>query len=74
LYWIQRIVRASRDMDIPVFVKQLGAKPFSVSGRNRNAEHLKLKDLKGSNISEFPKVLQERNYPINTTDSGAYGY
>ena len=48
--WIRSVVRQCQDASVAVFVKQLGS-------------HLKLKDKKGGDLSEFPLDLQIREFP-----------
>jgi len=64
LSWIQDIVRDCRNMDIPVFVKQLGTKPY-INATSGDHEYLTLQDRKGGDISEFPSYLRARDFPAN---------
>jgi protein gp37 len=50
--WIQSVVNQCQKLNVPVFVKQLGAR-----------SSITLQDSKGGDISEFPKSLQVRNFP-----------
>lgn len=54
LEWIEHIVNKCIELDIPVFVKQLGT---------HLAKELNLSDRHGRNIEEFPKQLQIRQFP-----------
>lgn len=54
---IESIVRHCRAAGVPVFVKQLGAKPVL------NGQRLSLKDGKGGDMSEWPRSLQVRQMP-----------
>ncbi len=100
LSWVRSIVSQCRAADIPVFVKQLGARPFErkpaegpqgVRAALANIEKphpqrtwfgdgwtliskgemsewvksYKLNDKKGGDISEFPKDLQVREFPVS---------
>ncbi len=76
--WIKDIVDQCKEADTSVFVKQLGARPYSLGnddlwwnggiGRYYDDEndprtYFKLKDKKGGDISEWPKELQVREFP-----------
>lgn len=63
--WIRSIVRQCKATDVPVFVKQLGAKPFTSKGNGTPEtpycrEYLKLKSKKGGDIAEFSEDLRIR--------------
>lgn len=76
--WIRHLITQFRAAGVPVFVKQLGAKPylhkqdsvhiekpgmkFSMQSLEINST-FKLKDPKGGDPSEWPKDLQVRDYP-----------
>ena len=45
-----------------VFVKQLGSRPIS-HNCDGVISPMKLKDRKGGDISEFPEILQVREFP-----------
>lgn len=53
--WIENIINACKESDVPVFVKQLGT---------HLAKELKLKDRHGGNIEEWPEHLRIREFPI----------
>lgn len=55
---VRDIVKQCQAAGVPVFVKQLGAKPT-----NREGVAHPLKDRKGGDITEFPVDLQVREYP-----------
>ena len=62
--WLISIVEQCRRADVPVFVKQLGRKPYGgceeyAAGINS----IKLRDKKGGDIEEFPDQLQIREFP-----------
>lgn len=67
--WIRDIVGQCRAAEVPVFVKQLGAKPFDgAEGFRCDAEPhewawLKLRDRKGGDMSEWPDDLRVREFP-----------
>jgi len=73
--WIRSIVRQCKDAGVPVFVKQLGAKPFvDGSGGERfgwpcgfevrgGQTWLRLRDTKGGDPSEWPEDLRVREVP-----------
>lgn len=52
--WIEKIVSDCKQLDVPVFVKQLGT---------YLAKQLKLSDRHGGNIEEWPNDLQIREFP-----------
>lgn len=54
LEWIEDIVMACADFNVPVFVKQMGT---------HLAKELKMKDRSGGNFDEFPAGLQIREFP-----------
>jgi len=76
--WIRAIVRQCRAASVPVFVKQLGAKPMD-SGRKSGLQpgvmldeynvRFQLKDRKGGDIAEFPTSLQLREFPRSAVTS-----
>jgi hypothetical protein len=47
---------------VPVFVKQLGARPFGLSHRPDHGS-LVLRDRKGGDPSEWPENLRIRQFP-----------
>jgi protein gp37 len=70
--WIRSIVAQCRAADVPVFVKQLGAKPILpmdgeswFDGRNFHdgAVMLRPRDKKGGDMAEWPTDLRIREYP-----------
>ncbi len=60
LDWIEEIVACCRRHKVPVFVKQLGARPQASSD---GLHQLKLKDRKGGDMEEFPVNLRIREFP-----------
>lgn len=54
LEWIENLIDQCREYNIPVFVKQLGT---------HLSKELGMSDRHGSNIDEFPKHLQIREFP-----------
>ncbi len=57
--WIRNVVDQARAQGVPVFVKQLGAKPTQESG----LVPLRLKHRKGNDPSEWPEDLNVREFP-----------
>jgi protein gp37 len=55
--WIESIVEQCRAANVPVFVKQLGAKPV------QNGQPLKLDNRKGGEMDEWPGRLRIRQFP-----------
>lgn len=55
--WVRSIVRQCKAAGVPVFVKQLGAKPSDGN------EGIKLRSRKGSDPSEWPEDLRVREWP-----------
>lgn len=68
--WIRSIANQCQTAKVPVFVKQLGTNPIDstpyIEGVANNHFHVKLKDRKGGDISEFPDDLQIRQFPKNS--------
>jgi protein gp37 len=62
LRWFRSIVAQCREQKVPVFVKQLGAKP--THDMLIPAERLKLKSAKGKNMAEWPEDLRIREMPV----------
>lgn len=75
LGWIRSIVEQCRDAEVPVFVKQLGARPEGHWSDDRRESrehspmfdprdgHWRLRDPKGGDIAEFPRDLRVRDFP-----------
>lgn len=73
LRWARSVVEDCQAYSVPVFVKQLGAKPgtpscadFDCTHPDCGVEWLKLKDRKGGDPSEWPEDLRVREYPKET--------
>ncbi len=62
LSWARLIVESCRAFRVPVFVKQLGARPME------NNIPLRLKDRKGGDPAEWPEDLRVREFPEKITD------
>jgi protein gp37 len=70
--WIRDCVKQCKAAGVPVFVKQLGAKPYD--GHNRKCVsvkpfvmgdwQLRLKDPKGGDMAEWPEDLRVREFPV----------
>lgn len=59
LGWGKDIIRQCKAAGVPVFMKQVGARPV-----NREGERcFKIKDSKGGDMSEWPEELQVREFP-----------
>lgn len=64
--WIRNIMQQCKASKVPVFVKQLGARPYwngTTHTLTAHSQYLEFKDKKGGDISEWPKDLQVREYP-----------
>lgn len=57
--WVRNIVNQCKAAEVPVFVKQLGARP--ITGASSIALHLK--DNKGGNMEEWAEDLRVRQFP-----------
>lgn len=70
--WIRSIVQQCGSADVPVFVKQFGAKPYEVidiavtASKGRSA--LYIRDPKGGDIAEFPEDLRVREMPATAKE------
>jgi protein gp37 len=56
--WARSAVSQCKAVGVPVFVKQLGARPFS-----ERSGFLRFVDIKGSTIEEWPHDLRVREFP-----------
>lgn len=61
--WIRSIVKQCKAAGVPVFVKQLGAKPWDSRDPDIPNSPLYLKDRKGGDWNEWQKDLRVREYP-----------
>lgn len=66
--WYNNIVHDCKAEGVPVFVKQLGAKPYETTDDEDVSDwpvdhYLDLINKKGNNILEFPEYLKVREYP-----------
>jgi protein gp37 len=79
--WARDIVKQSRAAGVPVFVKQIGAKPYSSEGGWSSTgsitvpvgsewRFVKFKDKKGGDMSEWPPDIQIREFPDHTLPIG----
>jgi protein gp37 len=59
LSWAMNIVADCEEASVPVFVKQLGARPYVVS----DAVELRLNDRKGGDWNEWEPYLRVRQFP-----------
>lgn len=69
LQWIRSIVKQCKDAGVPVFVKQLGSKPFdsslriSIDGENSHARAWHCDHPKGGDPDEWPADLKVQEFP-----------
>lgn len=64
VYWARKIVEQCRAAAVPVFVKQLGAKPYySPEQDGGTGCYLSLKNKKGGDMAEWPEYLRVREFP-----------
>jgi protein gp37 len=62
--WIRNIVSQCEAVNVPVFVKQLGKKPFQSPSHNGGTGFfLQIESSKGGDISEWPEDLRIRQFP-----------
>jgi protein gp37 len=61
--WAHTIVNQCREAGVPVFVKQLGAKPFEPYSDGTPFADVRLQDRKGGDPQEWPKDLRVREFP-----------
>lgn len=66
--WIRGVVRQCERAGVPVFVKQLGARPVLRTGLE-----LELRDRKGGDPGEWPEDLQVREWPSQPAMAPAAG-
>ncbi|MEW6210617.1 MAG: phage Gp37/Gp68 family protein [Acidobacteriota bacterium] len=63
LRWIESIVSQGSAAQVPVFVKQLGSRPYYEFAEPEGKQTLALRDPKGGDINEWPAHLQVRQFP-----------
>ena len=63
--WIRDVVRQCREAGVPVFVKQLGARPHARGATTAGgpAGAWRLRDAKGGSMVEWPEDLRVREFP-----------
>lgn len=61
--WMWDAILWAKIRGIPVFAKQLGAKPIRSSPGGATVEYLNMRDPKGSDPSEWPEDLRVREIP-----------
>jgi protein gp37 len=66
--WLSEIVNQCYVADVPVFVKQLGARPRQTGA---DSIYYRIEDRKGGNIDEFPDGLKIREFPRADTLANA---
>jgi protein gp37 len=64
IQWILNIVNDCKKYNVPVLVKQLGSNPVYNSKSTQEVKRLKIIDLKGGDMNEFPEPLKVRQFPI----------
>lgn len=73
--WIRSIVKQCQAVGVPVFVKQLGAKPYEIVGHGFHyaaprhsppVRYHKFIDRKGGDMSEWPHDIRIREMPLVT--------
>ena len=63
LAWARSIVQQCQTAGVPVFVKQLGAKPITTYDNGAQVYDVPLRDRKGGDIDEWPADLRVRQFP-----------
>lgn len=63
LAWIRSLKDQCQAAQVPVFVKQLGSKPFSTPGTADDLGCRAIEDRKGGTLSEWPAELRVRQWP-----------
>ena len=64
LAWIRSIVVECKAAGVPVFVKQLGARPVATYGEDWGGMKTLPKDRKGGDPEEWPEGLRIREWPL----------
>jgi len=62
LEWARSTIRQFAAAGVPLFVKQMGARPVQ-SGDGKLTTQFPLEDLKGGKIGEWPPDLRVREFP-----------
>lgn len=63
LAWARDIIRQCRTAEVPVFMKQLGARPMLGPGDTFKLNPIQITDPKGGDPSEWPEDLRIREFP-----------
>ena len=65
LQWARDVIRQCQAAGVPVFLKQLGARPVAPGRWSRTPVwyDIHLRDHKGGDMSEWPEDLRVRQYP-----------
>src|SRR3990167_2440861 len=66
LQWARGAISKCKAAGVPVFLKQLGSKPFRYAGQHGHLD-LHLTDRKGGNMNEWPEDLKIREFPDGKT-------
>lgn len=61
--WIADVVAQGKDACVPVFVKQIGARPVQFIRRQTEPVEIRISDDKGGNSSDWPADLRVREFP-----------
>lgn len=73
LSWIRSLVEQCQGAGVPVFVKQLGARPMTdrwdFTGREPGSIPVALRDRKGGDPAEWPEDLRVREYPVTAEEA-----
>lgn len=69
--WIRDIVLGAQRADVPVFVKQLGARAVESSMSTNEERELQLNHPKGGDPDEWPDAIRVRQFPNTQASDGA---
>lgn len=65
VWWIRDLIKQAKCADVPVFVKQLGARPLISDSEKGAVYPWSLKDKKGGDWNEWDQDLRIREFPKN---------
>lgn len=65
LDWARSLIRQCTVIRVPVFVKQMGARPMAMPPPTRGWIPVKLLNRKGADMAEWPADLQVRQFPAD---------
>ena len=63
LAWARSTIAQGRTAGVPVFVKQLGSRPYDSTATHIPVDVLFIKDRAGADLTEFPADCQVREFP-----------